>query len=128
MCLLSVMVPSCSKPTHENITEVKNGQYKVAIRSQEFHNSSDYNVDICVAELSADRFPTDKRQCFLHGFDFNGLSAKWKSEQDLEISFDCGRVSEFHNFAFLSEARTVPIEFHATLLESCGTKSAEKSK
>ena len=125
LCLLSFIVVSCGKPTQEHVEEVKNAVFKAEIRSYEFHHSSLFNVDICVAELKAKTFPTGRGQCFLHGFDFSGLSVKWRSERDLEISFDCGRVTTFSNFAILSEGREVPVEFHATLREACGeTKSA----
>jgi len=121
--LLALVVVSCGMPTQENVTEVKNGEFKVYVRTQEFHNSGIRNVDICIAGLAAEEFPTDKGQCFLHGFDFSGLSVKWWSERDVEISFDCGRVSSFSNFALLSKGRSIPVEFHAKLHEGCRTAS-----
>lgn len=110
---------SCGKPTEENLTEVKNGAYKAVVRSQEFHHSGIRNVDICVADVASSQFPTDKGQCFLHGFDFSGLAVKWVSERNIEISFACGRVSRFSNFAVVSKGRPLPIEFHATLNDEC---------
>ena len=118
-CLLFFFVVSCRKPTQENLEEVKNYSFKAVIRSYEFYHSSLFNADVCVAEANANTFPTDRGQCFLHGFDFSGLSVKWRSERDLEISFECGRVTTFSNFALLSEGREVPVEFHATLHETC---------
>jgi hypothetical protein len=115
----SLGVLSCGKPTEENVTEVKNGMYKVDVRSQEFHHSGIRNVDVCVADIASSQFPTDKGQCFLHGFDFSGLAVKWVSERNVEISFACGRVSKFSNFAVMSKGRPLPVEFHATLFDEC---------
>ena len=96
---------------------MRNGAFKVDVRSQEFHHSSIRNVDICVADVADREFPTDRGQCFLHGFDFSGLNAKWMDERDIEISFACGRVGHFSNFALVSKNRPLPVEFHATLSE-----------
>jgi len=119
VCILSIGVLSCGKPTGEFLTEVKNGAYKVDVRSQEFHHSGIHNVDICVADVANNEFPTDKGQCFLHGFDFSGLTVKWLSERNVEISFSCGRVSKFSNFAVVSKGHSLPVEFHATLNDEC---------
>jgi hypothetical protein len=119
LCFLSLVVLSCGTPTEENLTEVKSGAYKVDIRSREFHHSGIRNVDICVADVTSSQFPTDKAQCFLHGFDFSGLAVKWASERNVEISFACGRVSRFSNFAAISRGRPLPVEFHATLTDEC---------
>ena len=120
LCFLSLVMLSCSKPTEENLTEVKNGAYKIDVRSQEFHHSNIRNVDICVTEVGSRQFPTDKGQCFLHGFfDFSGLAVKWVSERNVEISFACGRVTKFSNFAVVSKAHPLPVEFHATLNDKC---------
>jgi hypothetical protein len=116
---LALVVLSCGKPTEENLTEVKSGVYKVDIRSQEFHHSGIRNVDICVADITSNQFPTGEGQCFVHGFDFSGLAMKWVSERNVEISFACGRVSRFSNFAVMSKGRPLPIEFHATLNDEC---------
>jgi len=66
-------------------------------------------------------FPKNKKpQCFLHGYDFSGLSVKWLSPRDIEIAFDGGRVTSFTNFAIVYPKEPVPAEFHATLREgSC---------
>jgi hypothetical protein len=117
--LLLLSVLSCGKLTEENLTEVKNGAYKVYVRSQEFDHSAIHNVDICVADVASSRFPVDTRQCFLHGFDFSGLTVRWLSERNVEISFSCGRVSKFSNFALISKSHPVPVEFHATLNDKC---------
>jgi hypothetical protein len=103
---------------------VRNGPYKIVVRSQEFHHSGIRNVDICVADATAGRFPGDKGQCFLHGFDFSGLAAKWVAERDADISFTCGRVSQFSNFAIVSDGHALPVEFHATLKDGCAGRSA----
>jgi hypothetical protein len=121
LCFLSLVVLSCGKPTEENLTEVKNGAFKVDVRSQEFHHSGIHNVDICVADAGSSQFPTDKGQCFLHGFDFSGLAVKWVSDRNVEISFACGRVSKFSNFAVMSKGQSLPVEFHASLNDECNT-------
>jgi hypothetical protein len=121
VCVLSLVVLSCGKPSEENLTEVKNGAYKVDVRSQEFHHSGIRNVDICVADVASNQFPTDKGQCFLYGFDFSGLTVKWLSERNVEISFACGRVSKFSNFAVMSNGHPLPVEFHATMNDECNT-------
>jgi hypothetical protein len=114
---------SCGKPTEENVTAVKNGAFKVYVRSQEFLHSGIRNVDICVAGLDSKEFPGDKLQCFLHGYDFSGLSVKWLSERELEVAFDCGRVTSFRNFAVISKGQPLPLEFHVLLHDACGTKT-----
>ena len=118
VCSFTLVAISCGKPTEQSLTEVTNGAYKVYVRSQEFHHSGIRNTDICVADAN-DQFPTDKRQCFLRGFDFSGLAAKWVSERNIEISFACGRVSQFSNFAVISKGHSLPVEFHATLNDEC---------
>jgi hypothetical protein len=119
LCFLSLVLLSCGKPTEENLTEVKNGAFKVDVRSQEFHHSGIRNVDICVADVGSNQFPTDRGQCFLHGFDFSGLAVKWVSDRNVEISFACGRVSKFSNFAVMSKGQPLPVEFHASLNDEC---------
>ena len=125
--LLLLVLLSCGKPTEENLKEVKSGAYKVYIRSQVFHHSGLRNVDICVADATSSQFPTDKRQCFLHGFDFSGLTVKWVSDRNVEISFACGRISTFSNFAVISKGSPLPVEFHATLNDECNTTSNRAS-
>jgi hypothetical protein len=104
------------------VTQVENGPLKALVRSQEFHHSGIRNVDVCVAEISSQGFPKDEAQCLLHGFDFSGLSVKWRSEREIEISFRSGRVSQFTNDASVSQKGSIPIEVHATLCEGCETK------
>ena len=59
----------------ETVTEAKDGPFKVLVRSREFHHSGTINVDVCVINGSDPKFPkNEKMQCFLHGFDFSGLS------------------------------------------------------
>lgn len=116
---LVLMTSSCARPTEQSVTAVKSGDFKVDVRSQEFDNSGVRNVDICVTDAASRDFPEDKDQCFLHGFDFSGLSIKWLSERKIAISFKCGRVSTFSNFALVSEGHDVPVQFHATLDDQC---------
>lgn len=114
--LLAFMV-FAGKP-NETITEIKNGPFKVLVRSQEFHHSGTINVDVCVTDSPNPAFPkNEKQQCFLHGYDFSGLSIRWRSGLDVEIDFDSGRVTTFTNSAFVYRNGPVPVEFHATLRE-----------
>lgn len=107
----------------ESIVEVKNGDFKILVRSQEFHRSASHNIDICVASSPSANFPTKPYQCFLHGFDFSGLSARWKSGREIEVSFGGGRVTQFENSAFVYPHGPIPVEFHITLCDQCRTAS-----
>ena len=55
---LSIFGPSIfdwvshGKP-EESVTELDHGQFKILVRSQEFHHSGLRNVDICVAKSQA---------------------------------------------------------------------------
>jgi hypothetical protein len=118
--LLASMLFGRGSP-NEKVTEARNGPFKVLVRSQEFHHSGIFNVDICVTDSSNVAFPeNEKLQCFLHGFDFSGLSVKWLSQQNIEISFDCGRVTTFTNFALVYPNGPIPVEVHAILRDGCG--------
>src|SRR5271169_6682463 len=111
--LLAFMLFARGKP-NETITEARNGPFKVLVRSQEFHHSGTINVDVCVTDSSNPAFPkSEKPQCFLHGYDFSGLHVKWLSQNDIEIAFDCGRVTTFTNSAFVYPNGPVPVAFHA---------------
>jgi hypothetical protein len=119
---LAMFLGSCA-PTEESVAKVENGPFEILIRSQEFHHSSIHNVDICVASSGGRGFPRHKSQCFLHGFDFSGLSARWLPERDIQISFTAGRVTHFTNSAFVYPNGTVPVEFHTSLCDGCATAS-----
>ena len=116
---MALVLGSCWGKSEESVTEVKNGDYKIIIRSQEFHHSAIRNIDICVAQTSSREFPKDKLQCFLHGYDFSGLRVKWYSPRNIEVSFDCGTVTVFRNWAIVSPGQSVPLTFYATLREDC---------
>jgi amino acid transporter len=121
--LLAAMLFARGKP-NETVTEVRNGPFKVLVRSQEFHHSGSVNVDICVTDSSNLAFPrNEKVQCFLHGYDFSGLSVKWLSQQNVEIAFDCGRVTTFTNSAFVYPNGPVPVEFYAVLRDGCANQA-----
>ena len=109
---------SCEKP-EETFTEVPNGQFTILIRSQEFGRSAIRDVDVCVVETPSRGFPKHKAQCFLHGFDFSGLSAKWQSGREIKVSFRGGRVTYFTNSAIVFPDGSVPVEFHTTLCDGC---------
>jgi len=114
-----IVLESCGGKTEESVTEFKNGAFKIDVRSQEFHHSAIRNIDVCVAETSSGVFPDSKAQCFFHGFDFSGLTVRWKSQREIEVSFECGRVSSFKNWAIVSPEGSTPVDFHATLHDGC---------
>jgi hypothetical protein len=113
-----IALVACS-PTEETVSAVENGPFKIVVRSQEFHHSAIRNIDICVAQTSSHEFPKAKLQCFLHGFDFSGLTVKWRGPHEIEVSFQCGRVTYFTNDAIVHTKGPIPEEFHATLRENC---------
>jgi hypothetical protein len=107
----------------EKITAVGNGPFKILVRSREFHKSGTLIMDICVAEASSRDFPK-RRQCFLSGYDFDNLSVKWRGQREIEISFGCGRVTNFTNNALVYPNGPVPEGFHATLRENCSYRGS----
>ena len=82
----TLLLVTCSNP-EEHTTEVTRGDFKLMLRSQEYHHSGIRNVDVCVAEASAQKFPSGKTQCFLHGFDFSGLSSDGVRGERLMFAF-----------------------------------------
>jgi hypothetical protein len=123
LCGLAIFVQGCGKITENSISTVRNGDYQVLVRSQEINGSGIHNVDICIAKASDNDFPKDKKQCFFHGFDFSGLSVNWKSKNTVEVSFQCGRLDQFRNSAFVYPQGPVPEEFYVTLRDSCNKAS-----
>lgn len=119
--LLAFMLFARGKPI-ETVTEARNGPFKVLVRSQEFHHSGSINIDVCVTDSSSLAFPKSKQQCFLHGYDFSSLAVKWLSQQNIEIAFDCGRVTTFTNSAFVYPNGPVPVEFYAILRDGCANQ------
>lgn len=114
-----IVLASCRGKPEESVTEVKNDAFKILVRSQEFHHSGIVNIGVCVANASSREFPNKQIQCLVHGYDFSGLSVKWRSEREIEISFACGRVSYFRNYALVYPSGPVPEEFHAILRDRC---------
>jgi hypothetical protein len=119
MLCLVIVLSSCRGRPDETMTEVKNGAFKVLIRSQEFHHSGSRNIDICVTNNSDRGFPDKEVQCFLRGFDFDGLTVKWQTPQVIEVFFRSGRVTHFTNSAFAYPGGPVPTEFHVLLCDGC---------
>lgn len=113
-----IALASCG-PTEESVSAVENGRFKILVRSREFHHSGTKIVDICVAQTSSRNFPKAKLQCFLRGFDFDGLAVKWRGSHEIEVSFQCGRVTYFTNNALVYPNGPFPEGFHATLRENC---------
>lgn len=115
----AMILSACAAKPQEKMTEYRGEGLKIGIRTQEFHNSGIKNIDICAMPLLATSFPKDEGQCFLKGYDFSDLSVEWKSPQQIDISFRCGRVSSFKNFAIVPERDHQSIQVHATLIDNC---------
>ena len=121
ICSFSVflaLLVACKGNPYETFTTAPNGDYKVVIRTQGFHSSGTVNVDVCVTDAVAPRFPENNIQCLLHGYDFSGLAVHWTSPQEIAISFDSGRATKVSNYAIVTPKSTLPVQFHATLHEA----------
>ena len=81
-----------------------------------------------MANDSSTGFPDKKVQCFLSGYDFDGLSVKWRGPRVIEVSFNSGRVSRFTNSAFVYPGGSVPEEFHTLLCDGCGSALPAKAE
>lgn len=119
-----VLLQSCSRVTYEKFHEINNGTFKIMVRTREFNNSGSYNVDICVSNASSHGFPSDGSQCFFSGYEFDGLTVKWRSPRAIEVYFTSGRVSYFTNSAFVYPRGPVPEEFHIFLCDGCSAGTA----
>jgi hypothetical protein len=124
LCSMVFLLQGCRKITEQRVSEVKNGDFKVMIRSQEFNNSGSKNIDICVANTSTHAFPNERLQCFFNGYDFDGLVVRWRSPQVIEVSFQSGRVTRFSNSATVYSEGGNPEAFHILLCDGCETASA----
>jgi hypothetical protein len=118
------LLRACSKTvTHENISEIENGPFKVMVRTREYNNSGSDIVDICVVETGNHKFPDqpDKTsQCFLNGYDFGALTVKWLDPEVIEVSFHTGLVAHFSNSAVVNREGALPQRFHMVLCDGCG--------
>jgi hypothetical protein len=115
-CSILALLILKGKP-EEHVVELQNRSFKIMVRSQEFLHSGTRNIDICVAEVSSRVFPRKRMQCFLHGFDFSGLSVAWLSERDIEVSFRSGYLTEFSNSASVSTTSNSVQGFHVLVRE-----------
>jgi hypothetical protein len=118
-----ILLQSCKRVTEQSLSETIDGAFKVVVRTQEISHSGTRNVDVCVANTSSSGFPDKKVQCFLSGYDFDGLSVKWQGPRVIEVSFSSGRVSRFTNSAFVYPGGPVPEEFHTLLCDGCDAAS-----
>jgi len=118
--LAALALTACSKPD-ERIVEVPNGKFKIDIQYREYMKSGTINVDVCVADGGSKGSPTNRGQCFLHGFDFNKISAEWVSDHNVIISFECGNLTFYRNTALITEGREIPDDFNAKLIDTCHT-------
>lgn len=120
ICFIGLSLLSCMGAHEDKVIEIKNGAFKVLVRGQVFKQLGNVNIDVCVTNVSDTRFPSKGNQCFLNGYDFDGLAVKWTSERDIAISFKDGRVSHFTNYASVYPRGDVPVQFHAVLYEGGG--------
>jgi hypothetical protein len=118
-----IFLQSCRTITHHSVSEIENGPFKVIVRTQEFNNSGSQIVDVCVANTTSREFPDKTIQCFLKGYDFDGLSVKWQGPTVIEVSFHSGRVTHFTNSALVYPGGPVPEAFHLLLCDGCDTTS-----
>ncbi len=123
LCCSVVLLQACKRVTEQTLSETVNGAFKIIVRTQDISHSGSRNVDVCVANASSPGFPDKKVQCFLSGYDFDGLSVKWQGPRVIEVSFSSGRVAHFTNSAFVYPGGPVPEEFHALLCDGCGSAS-----
>lgn len=126
VCCAAILLQSCKRVSEQSLSEVKDGPFKVVIRTQEISHSGTRNVDVCVANTSSPGFPNKKVQCFLSGYDFDGLAVKWEGSQVIEVSFRSGRVARFTNSAFVYPGGPVPVEFHTLLCDGCDSTTNSK--
>lgn len=119
-----IFLQSCRKITHQTVSGIENGPFKIIVRTQEFNNSGSQIVDICVANTASQEFPDKRVQCFLKGYDFDGLSVKWRTAAVIEVYFRSGRVTHFTNSALAyPPGDSIPEAFHILLCDGCETAS-----
>jgi hypothetical protein len=118
-CCGVLFLDSCSKVTYEHVQEVRDGSFKALVRTREFNGSGSYVVDVCVARASDKEFPQNKYQCFLNGYDFDGLGVEWQSPDVINVYFKSGRVAYFRSSASVYTHGPVSMEFHALLCDGC---------
>ena len=128
LCCSVILLLACKRVTEQTLSETTNGAFKVVVRTQEISHSGTRNVDVCVANASSAGFPDKKVQCFLSGYDFDGLSVKWQGPRVIEVSFNSGRVSQFTNSAFVYPGGSVPEAFHTLLCDGCGSALPAKAE
>jgi hypothetical protein len=126
VCCAAIFLQACKRVSEESLSEVKNGPFKVVVRTQEISHSGTRNIDVCVANASSAGFPEKNVQCFLSGYDFDGLAVKWEGPHVIEVSFRSGRVARFTNSAFVYPGGPVPVEFHTLLCDGCDSTSNTK--
>jgi hypothetical protein len=114
-----IFLQSCRTVTHQNVSEIDNGTFKVIVRIQEFNNSGSELVDVCVTNSTSHDFPDKAFQCFLKGYDFTDLSVKWQGPSAIEIFFRSGRVTHFTNSALAYPSGSTPEKFHVLLCDGC---------
>jgi hypothetical protein len=113
----------------EKFAELRNGDFKVLVRSQEFGHSGSVNVDVCVTQSTSQKFPKNEQlQCFFHGYDFSGLSVRWDSERDIVVSFKSGYLTRFTNSAIVTPSGALLVAFHATIHDGGSELSSDDGK
>ena len=125
-CLLLALLIFRGKP-EEHVAELRNGAFKILVRSQEYGHSGTVNLEICVAETSSGSFPRSGSQCFFRGFDSSGLSVAWLSDSDIEVSFRSGYLTHFENTASVPTG-TVPKGFHTAVRDGESETSITSGK
>jgi hypothetical protein len=116
---LCLLLQACKGKPEEMQTAVRNGAYKIVVRTQEFHHSGTVNTEACIAPADDTKFPGNESQCFLRGYDFSDLSTSWKSPTEITINFRCGRITHFTNDPIVDHGGAMPQGFYVYLNDLC---------
>src|SRR6185312_10053362 len=114
------VLTACSVGRSGEFTTIKDGDYKVVIRSEEPLHSGVHNIDICVLAVGDTDFPPRRReaQCFFQGYDLDGLKVKWLAPRYINVYVKDGWVSSFKNNAVVSLKGTPrAVAFHISLYD-----------
>jgi hypothetical protein len=119
LCCIAFLLDSCSRVTYEHVQEINNGPFKAVIRTRELNDSGSYVVDVCVAKVSDKKLMETRYQCFMNGYDFDGLGVEWLSPTIINVYFKSGRIAYFRNSASVYIHGQISEEFHTVLCDGC---------
>ena len=107
--LASFALGACSVGKTQTFKSISNGDFKIVISSMEPINSGIHNIDICVLPATDTTFSPQyrKAQCFLQGYDLDGLTVQWLAPSYIKISIKDGWVSKFRNSATAQQRNSI---------------------